>query len=318
MCAARNQSLAPLAPSIVAIAGLDPTGGAGLLADAGVIRAAGLHVRGVATAATIQGGTQRAQLGAPIPPKIIAAQLARLIQRPEEAAALVAVKIGLVPSAGAAAAIGAWLRSVPTLPVVWDPVLGASAGGRLLQGTALTTTRQVVRTLAGALAATRGGATSKAKASNAKAPKRRASLTQAPARVAVMTPNVKEAHVIAKALGLAVPRGASHAWLAPRLADALGISVLIKGGHAPADGKLFDALVVDKELYVIEKDYVPGGTEVRGTGCALSSLIASGLAHGVDVVSACCDASHALTDSLGDADVGGEEASKQTVSGAAG
>lgn len=265
---------AVLPPVVVAIAGLDPTGGAGLLADVAVMRAAGLHANAVVTASTIQGGGAPAEIGAIIAPKVLAAQLARLSRGKAARAAIAAIKIGLVPDVATAAVIATWLQTVPQAAVVWDPVMAASSGGALVKGSL----RALVQALAPALALRarrRGGAP------------------------AVITPNLQEARALAKALGVGAAAGASQAALAPRLAAALGIAVLVKGGHAPSDdGRISDVLVVGKDLYVIEKTFVPGGTAMRGTGCALSSLIASHLAHDMDLVTACCDASHALTDSM--------------------
>lgn len=257
-------------PSVVVIAGLDPMGGAGLLADVAVIRSAGLHACGVVTASTIQGGNQAAAIGEIIAPRVIAAQLARLTRVRAQKAAIAAIKIGLVPNVATATTIAGWLKTVPNVPVVWDPVLGASSGGALVKGSVAA----IAKILAPAL--------------RQKTRRDRA----------VITPNFAEALALAKGLGIAVARDISHGELAPKLATVLGTAVLVKGGHAPFGDRVQDALAVGKELYVIEKDYVPGGTDVRGTGCALSSLIGSYLAHSMDLVTACCDASHALTDSL--------------------
>ncbi|MBK9072185.1 MAG: bifunctional hydroxymethylpyrimidine kinase/phosphomethylpyrimidine kinase [Myxococcales bacterium] len=269
-----RSSPAALPPVVVAIAGLDPTGGAGLLADVAVIRAAGLHAYGIVTASTIQGGGAPAETGAVIAPKVLAAQLARLSRGKAAREAIAAIKIGLVPDAATAAVIATWLKTVPQAAVVWDPVLAASSGGALVKGSL----RALVQTLAPALAL-----------------RARRHL----GAVAVITPNVEEARALAKALGIKASGEASHAALAPPLATALGLAVMVKGGHAPSDaGRISDVLVVGKDLYVIEKTFVPGGTSLRGTGCALSSLIASHLAQDMDLVTACCDASHALTDSM--------------------
>jgi hydroxymethylpyrimidine/phosphomethylpyrimidine kinase len=56
--------------------------------------------------------------------------------------------------------------------------------------------------------------------------------------------------------------------------------VLIKGGHLPGE-RVVDLLFDGREFVHREGQRIPG--EFHGTGCTLSSAIASGLAKGLDV-----------------------------------
>lgn len=118
--------------AVALIGGLDPTGGAGLLRDAWTLRrrAPELERLCVCTALTRQGrGPAR---HAPTEPRVLGVQLARVASHP----GLRAVKIGMVPERAVAALLEllAELRARPGAArptIVWDPVIDASAGGRL-------------------------------------------------------------------------------------------------------------------------------------------------------------------------------------------
>jgi hydroxymethylpyrimidine/phosphomethylpyrimidine kinase len=65
-------------------------------------------------------------------------------------------------------------------------------------------------------------------------------------------------------------------------------AVLLKGGHAPL-AEALDVLVLrdgGTERFVA----VRAARSCRGTGCALSSAIAAGIARGLDLRLACADA----------------------------
>src|SRR5262245_24620081 len=112
-------------PLVVAIAGFDPSCGAGLVADARSIEAMGALPLAVATAITVQSGSG-VRASKALAPAEVTAQLDELLRRLPVAA----VKIGQVPNAAVARAIGERLAKAK-LPLVLDPVLTASGGGRL-------------------------------------------------------------------------------------------------------------------------------------------------------------------------------------------
>jgi hydroxymethylpyrimidine/phosphomethylpyrimidine kinase len=116
-------------PVVLVLAGLDPSGGSGILADAEVIRALGARPVCVATALTVQTtrGVRRWETVAP-----------SLVQ--ESAHALLveenprAIKIGMIGDAKIADTIAKLLGLRRDLPVVIDPVLQSSSGTLLFRG----------------------------------------------------------------------------------------------------------------------------------------------------------------------------------------
>ena len=112
---------------VLVAAGLDPSGGAGLLADAAALAAVGVEAWGVATALTAQ-GARRAVSMEPVAPALLEAQLDALLagggERPR------ALKTGMLGSAANAALLAARFGRAPLrgLPLVVDPVLAASSG----------------------------------------------------------------------------------------------------------------------------------------------------------------------------------------------
>jgi hydroxymethylpyrimidine/phosphomethylpyrimidine kinase len=112
-------------PAVVAIGGFDPSGGAGVVADARSIEAMGAVPLAVATSITVQSGTGVKGFRA-LPPSLVLAQLDELLAHLPVAA----VKIGQVPSAALARRLARRLTAAG-VPLVLDPVLEASGGGSL-------------------------------------------------------------------------------------------------------------------------------------------------------------------------------------------
>jgi hydroxymethylpyrimidine/phosphomethylpyrimidine kinase len=118
------------APLVLVVAGLDPSGGAGLLADLEAIAAAGGRGWAVATALTAQGpagarGFEAASEG------MLLAQIDALLEGKERPRA---VKTGMLGTGALARALAGRLAAPPLrrLPLVVDPVLLASSGASLL------------------------------------------------------------------------------------------------------------------------------------------------------------------------------------------
>jgi hydroxymethylpyrimidine/phosphomethylpyrimidine kinase len=118
---------------VLVVAGLDPSGGAGLAADAEATQAFGARAWLVASALTAQ-GPAGAKGWWPVAPDALLAQVDALLapghERPR------AVKTGMIGSAGAAAALAARLAEKPLtrVPLVVDPVVAASSGLALVSG----------------------------------------------------------------------------------------------------------------------------------------------------------------------------------------
>jgi hydroxymethylpyrimidine/phosphomethylpyrimidine kinase len=109
-------------PDVLACAGLDPSGGAGLIADVRVLTELGARPVGVVTALTIQNTTGVVEWHAS-DPEVVSHQLAFLLTDVE----VKAVKIGMVGSLAIAKAIANALH-LTNAPVIWDPVAGPTLG----------------------------------------------------------------------------------------------------------------------------------------------------------------------------------------------
>jgi hydroxymethylpyrimidine kinase/phosphomethylpyrimidine kinase len=122
---ARPGAAAPR-PDVLICAGLDPSGGAGLIADIRVVTELGGRPVGAVTALTVQNTTAVVAVE-PVAPALLREQLELLLSDVE----VKAVKIGMLGSSEVAAAIAGAL-ALTAAPVVWDPVVAPSRGAVLL------------------------------------------------------------------------------------------------------------------------------------------------------------------------------------------
>ena len=116
------RGLAQTAPDLLICSGLDPSGGAGLIADVRVASELGARPSGVVTALTVQNTTGVVACTA-CDPEIVGDQLAFLLTDVE----VRAIKIGMIGSTVIAKAIANALH-LTSAPVVWDPILYPSRG----------------------------------------------------------------------------------------------------------------------------------------------------------------------------------------------
>ena len=112
-------------PNVLAIAGSDPSGGAGLQADLKTFAALGCHGMAAPTALTAQNTRGVTAVHLP-PPAFVAEQVAALFADSE----IAAVKIGMLGSAAIVEAVAGALAGYAG-PVVLDPVLVATSGAVL-------------------------------------------------------------------------------------------------------------------------------------------------------------------------------------------
>ena len=91
---------------------------------------------------------------------------------------------------------------------------------------------------------------------------------------AVVTPNIPEAQVLS---GLTIESRADMETAAKMIGDSHGCAVLLKGGHSISDAN--DLLYADGKLTWFEGKRIDN-PNTHGTGCTLSSAIASNLAKG--------------------------------------
>lgn len=126
-------------PRVLCIAGTDPSGGAGLLADTKSVTAMGGYAMGVVTAVTVQNTRGVAGVHA-VPVDTVIAQLDAVADDVQ----IDAVKIGMLGEASLVDAVGAWLRRRRPPHIVLDPVMVATTGGRLASEGAASMLRDLV------------------------------------------------------------------------------------------------------------------------------------------------------------------------------
>ncbi len=162
-----------------------------------------------------------------------------------------AIKIGMLGTRRAVEAVALSLPLRSEIPVVLDPVLAASSGRALTDDDA------------------------------------RIALVEALfPRATVITPNAVEA---ASLLGEpVVTDAATLESYAQRLLDDGPRAVLLKGGHAEGEESVDVLVLADREVARLSGPRRPG--TLRGTGCALASAIAAGLARELPLIDACREA----------------------------
>ena len=235
-----------VAPNVLICSGLDPTGGAGFIADTRVVTALGGRPVGVVTALTIQ-NTVAVQQMTPVDPDFFGGQLGTLLGDVEVSG----VKLGLIGSQRIAEEIGYGLDRT-NAPVVWDPI-GQPSRGRV----------------------------------EFDAPGFDDIIDMLKRHLRVITPNVGE---LQQLTGLRIDSREAAITAARKLIDRVGdVSILVKGGHWTDAPKAVDILVDEKQALEFEGEWI-GKDDVHGTGCALSSAIATHLAHGKPLADACREA----------------------------
>lgn len=111
-------------PVVLSVAGYDPSGGAGVLADVKTFEQHRCLGMAVITAWTVQTEDRFSRLE-PFGTEQIMAQLEPLLCRYPVSY----LKVGLFPDAGQLLLLLQWLKILnPEIRIVWDPVLSASAG----------------------------------------------------------------------------------------------------------------------------------------------------------------------------------------------
>ncbi len=116
-------------PTVLIVAGNDPSGGAGQAADLQAVTALAAHPAPVLTALTVQ-DTRNASRVEAADAELVAAQMHAVLNDQPVAA----VKIGLLATAGIARAVASVLAdAAPAVPVVLDPVLVAAGGAVLAE-----------------------------------------------------------------------------------------------------------------------------------------------------------------------------------------
>ncbi|UKF29198.1 bifunctional hydroxymethylpyrimidine kinase/phosphomethylpyrimidine kinase [Clavibacter nebraskensis] len=260
--AASAPALRPV-PRVLSIAGTDPTGGAGIQADLKSIAANGGYGMAVVTALVAQNTRGVREIHVP-PVAFLRAQLDAV----SDDVVIDAVKIGMLGSAAVVDEVADWLRAVRPPVVVLDPVMVAQSGDALLDADATEALRRLLPL------------------------------------ADVVTPNLPE---LAALLGEREADGWEAALAQGRaLAARHGVRVIVKGGHLRVDD-CPDALVTpaaagaDPTTHVVDGPRI-ATTSTHGTGCSLSSALATLHPRRGDWLAALTEAKAWLTGSLAHAE----------------
>ncbi|WP_294479616.1 bifunctional hydroxymethylpyrimidine kinase/phosphomethylpyrimidine kinase [uncultured Bacteroides sp.] len=153
----------------------------------------------------------------------------------------VAVKIGMVNDIQIVGVISDCLRKYAPKYVVYDPVMVSTSGRKLMTDEAVEEIKKKLLPL-----------------------------------VTLITPNIDEAAVLT---GKNIQNVQDMKMAARKLTDEFQTSILIKGGHLEGD-KMCDLLHTSEMNYHIYEEEKIETTNLHGTGCTLSSAIATYLAKG--------------------------------------
>lgn len=155
-----------------------------------------------------------------------------------------AIKIGMLANGDVARVVASTLGDYPKIPIVLDPVLVATSGDSLSGD-------EVVRVLIDSLIP----------------------------MSTVVTPNLPETFALS-GVKIESKEDYGKAWEVFKSYGAKAL--LIKGGHNPMEGLVVDQLFTLSQNRIYESEFIES-PNTHGTGCTLSSAIASFLAHGNDL-----------------------------------
>ncbi|PSL05021.1 bifunctional hydroxymethylpyrimidine kinase/phosphomethylpyrimidine kinase [Cecembia rubra] len=221
---------------VLSIAGSDSGGGAGIQADLKTFAALGCYGMTVITATTAQ-NTQGVREIFPIPPNHIEAQMMAVLEDiPPKA-----IKIGMVNQPDVVEVLAKTLKKFPHIPIVFDPVMVATSGDRLIADGTVALLKEQLFPLA-----------------------------------TLITPNLDEATVLT---GYAVDSVEKMHQAGKDILNMKCQAVLIKGGHL--NTPVIQDILFQKERpeQSYKSTYIKTNN-LHGTGCTLSSAIAAELAKG--------------------------------------
>lgn len=242
-------------PNVVTIAGVDPSGGAGVLADLKAFSA--LSAYGSAVIAALTAQNTQGVAGVHVPPSdFLALQIDTLFAD----VAIAAAKTGMLGTPAVVRTVAEGFAKWRPAQVVVDPVMVAKSGDKLLSDESIGLIKEAL-------------------------------LPQA----TVLTPNLPEAAVLVESGHPESVREMYKAAekLRRLLPDDGRRWVLLKGGHLPGDD-LTDLLFDGDRMIEFEGRRLPT-RNTHGTGCTLSAAIAALLPQRPDVPAAVADARTYLT-----------------------
>jgi hydroxymethylpyrimidine/phosphomethylpyrimidine kinase len=227
-------------PNILTIAGIDPSGGAGVLADVKTISALGGYACAVVAALTAQ-NTQTVTEIEPVSPRFVGHQIDTLF----DDVVINALKIGMLGQAPVIETVAQRLALRAPPHIVLDPVMVSKSGAMLLETRAMHAMREALLPLA-----------------------------------TLMTPNLPEASVLLERGAIESKRDMrrvaeqlremmnhkGHRW------------VFLKGGHLP--GNDTTDFLHDGDVMIELPGHRIVTQNTHGTGCSLSAALATLLGHG--------------------------------------
>ena len=250
-----SDSAIPPLPAVLVFAGTDPTGGAGLQADILTLASLGCHPLSVVTAVTVQ-DTVGVEDFFPMDAEWIADQARSVL----EDIPVAAIKLGMLGSVEAVAAIAEVVSDYPDIPLILDPVLASGRGDALADEELMAALRDLL-------------------------------LPQ----TTVVTPNSLEARRLAELTdeGQEEENGEGSPLMelnecARRIIDLGSEYVLITGAHEQG-GQVTNTLYNTRGVVLrLHWDRLPGS--YHGSGCTLASALAAFMAQGADVAEAAKEA----------------------------
>lgn len=259
-------------PPVLTVAGSDSSGGAGIQADLKTMMANGVFGMSAITSLTAQNTTGVRDVQN-TEPRVLAEQIDAVF----EDIPPMAVKIGMVSSADLIETIAERLSAHQARNIVLDPVMVATSGAKLIDDDAVVALTSKLFPLA-----------------------------------TVITPNMPETEALleqalqerssanddpaARLLSEGIRAEADMETAARTLAEHFGCAVLVKGGHGVKDAN--DVLVEPDGAVTWFTSPRIDNPNTHGTGCTLSSAIASHLALGETLPQAVRSAKDYLTGAL--------------------
>lgn len=241
-------------PSVLTIAGFDGSGGAGIQADIKTISALGCYATSVLTALPVQ-NTQGVRNIFPIPVEAVSEQIEAILDDvfPD------AIKIGMVHTPELVETIVKTLAKYKKVPIVFDPVMVATSGHRLIEEKTIETIIEKLFPISD-----------------------------------IITPNMDEAAILAKM----EVKNLDDMKIAGEQIKELGCkNILLKGGHLETE-MIISLFYNDQNDYQTFKSEKIDTKNTHGSGCTLSSAIASFMARGKSMEEAVAFAQYYVSEAV--------------------
>jgi len=226
-------------PSVLAIAGSDSGGGAGIQADIKTISALGCFATSALTAITVQNTLGVTGIHS-VPAEIVREQIKAVMDDIEPKV----IKVGMIHTKELAIVVAETLQQYPTVDVIFDPVMVAASGDRLIEDETIIVLMECLFPLA-----------------------------------TVVTPNIDEAAILS---GMMIRHVDDMAEAAHRILQTTCKAVLLKGGHLQGD-LMFDLYIDQSGKQQLFTSDAISTRNIHGAGCTLSSAIAAYRATGYTI-----------------------------------